>query len=121
MKILLSIKPEYVDRILNGTKGFEFRRKLATKPVDAIILYATSPVECVLGEVQVVGTISASPTKLWEHTKTKAGISREKFRRYFRGYKRAHAYILGKAKKYSHPQQLTEYGITHAPQSFRYI
>ncbi|RAX12581.1 hypothetical protein CKY02_11450 [Photorhabdus bodei] len=40
MKVLLSIKPEYVDRILNGSKKFEFR-KVAFKnnQVQSVVIY----------------------------------------------------------------------------------
>ena len=76
MKILLSVKPEYTDRILDGSKRYEYRRKLAAIPISSILLYATEPVGKVVGEVEVIGTVSASPTKLWEQTKKFAGITR---------------------------------------------
>lgn len=121
MKILLSVKPEYATRILAGTKGFEFRRRLATKQIDAIILYATYPVERIVGEVEVTGAITMSPTGLWEYTKKRAGISRKKFRAYFYQERKAHAYILGESVKYPEPKSLEEYGVVHPPQSFVYI
>ena len=48
--ILLSIKPEYVEKILKGEKRYEFRRKLCQKEVDKIYIYETSPVKKVVGE-----------------------------------------------------------------------
>jgi len=71
----LSIKPEYVEGILNETKKFEFRKRLADKSVERIIIYSTLPIKQVVGEVQVINTVSTSPTALWEMTKEKAGIS----------------------------------------------
>lgn len=121
MKILLSIRPEYVARIFDGTKGFEYRRQLATKPINSILLYATYPIQQIVGEVEVTGTKSASPTVLWEQTKKTAGISRQKYREYFRGYKVANAYILGKVQKFATPKSISEFGISHAPQSFAYV
>lgn len=121
MKILLSVKPEYIDRILTGTKRYEYRRKLATKPIEAIILYATDPVQKVVGEVEVLGTISAAPTTLWEQTKHAAGIARSKYREYFRGLKNANAYVLGQVTEYPEAKSLDFYGIKGAPQSFRYL
>ena len=76
--ILLSVNPEYVDKIFAGSKKYEFRKRLANRDVDKIIIYSTMPVMKVVGEVQVIKTISASPTALWEYTKKFAGISREK-------------------------------------------
>ena len=66
--ILLSINPEYAERILIGSKKYEFRKKLANKPVNKILIYSTTPIMKVVGEVEVVKTISSSPSALWEHT-----------------------------------------------------
>ena len=119
--ILLSINPEYVDGILNGTKKFEFRKRLADKSISRILIYATLPTKKVVGEVQVIDTVSASPSALWEMTKEKAGISREKFREYFRGCKTAYAYCLGEVTQYDSPKALSEFNINQPPQSFVYI
>lgn len=120
MKILLSVKPEYIDKIFNGTKTFEYRRKLPQKRISSIIFYATDPVQKIVGEAEVTNIISSSPTALWEKTKHSAGISREKYRKYFSDCKHANAFVLGKVTKYQNPQPLSYYGIIKAPQSFRY-
>ena len=39
--ILLSINPVHVENIMNGTKGYEFRKKACKRPVDKIIIYST--------------------------------------------------------------------------------
>ena len=119
--ILLSIKPEYAERILEGTKQFEFRKRLATKPVGKIIIYETVPTMRIVGEAAVIETISESPDSLWERTKTQAGISFSKFKDYFMGYDTANAYRLGEVVKYSTPKKLADYNIQHPPQSFVYV
>lgn len=119
--LLMPIHPEYVQRIFAGTKQVEFRHRLAGKAVAKIIVYATAPISAVVGEVQVLGTISAPPDELWEQTKEVAGISEEKYRRYFEGCTLAHAYQIGKATWYNQPRDLSEYGLSRAPQSFAYI
>ena len=121
MKILLSVKPEYVYKILDKSKRFEFRHKLAREKIDSIVLYATHPVMKIVGEVTVTGTITLSPTALWEKTKLHAGISREKYRKYFSGRKTASAYILGEVIQYDIPIELETLGIKKAPQSFIYL
>ena len=119
--LLLSIKPEYVDRILLGTKKYEYRKRLARDDIDTILIYSTAPTMKVVASVQVVGRLSASPTALWEKTKAHAGISREKFRDYFRGCQTAYAYELGDVSVFSEARNLIDYGIVAAPQSFVYI
>lgn len=119
--ILLSIKPEYANKIIVGTKKYEFRKHLAQGNIQKIIIYSTAPEKMIIGEVEVIGTLSMKKTPLWEKTKSAAGISREKYREYFAESPIAHAYVLGKAKKYETPKALTDVGLTQAPQSFVYL
>ena len=94
--ILLSIKPEYSDRIFLGTKRYEFRRHLAQKNITKILVYSTSPVMMVVGEVEVTDTLAMKPSPLWEETKKYAGITRIKFREYFAGCKMGYAANSGR-------------------------
>lgn len=119
--ILLSINPEYVEKIFAGTKKYEFRKRLASRAIDKILIYSTAPIMKVVGEVQIVETISSSPTALWERTKKFAGISRDKYRKYFKGCKVAYAYQLGQVIKYDPPKELQDFNISSPPQSFIYL
>ena len=119
--LLLSIKPEYVERILCGDKKFEYRKRLAREKADLIFIYSTAPEMKVVASVEVLGSVSTSPTALWEQTKNFAGISRTKYREYFHGCKTAHAYKLGSVKVFDKAKVLSEFGINVAPQSFVYI
>lgn len=76
--ILLSIKPEYSNRIFNGTKKYEFRKHLAKKDVDKIIVYSSSPEQRVIGEVNVIETLSMKPSPLWELTKKRCRYFKSK-------------------------------------------
>ena len=119
--LLLSIKPEYVDKILQGTKKFEYRKRLAKENVNVMYIYKTAPSMKVVASVQVIGHLSASPTTVWDQTKSAAGISRAKYREYFKDRKIAYAYILGDVKAFEKEMDLSEFGISTAPQSFAYI
>ena len=48
-KILLSINPEHVENILDGTKKYEYRKKSCKKDIDRIVIYSTHPVKKVVG------------------------------------------------------------------------
>jgi predicted transcriptional regulator len=120
-RILLSIKPEYVKLILDGSKKYEFRRRLAREPVDSIVIYSSSPQMAVVGEVEVIHSIAMSPSALWEFTKKEAGISRAKFRRYFKDCKKAYGYKLGNVTVYEPPKALEDLKVLKAPQSFIYL
>ena len=75
----------------------------------------------VVAMVEVIGVMKDSPKKLWEKTRTHAGISRPKFMDYYANRSVAYAYQLGELQKFDTPKTLAEYGISAAPQSFVYI
>lgn len=119
--ILLSIRPEYVKNILDGTKKYEYRKRLANSTVEYIYIYSTAPVMKVVAKVSIIDILQASPTALWETTKKSAGISRKNYRQYFNGCKTAFAYQLGEVQIFSTPKDIRDFGITTAPQSFVYV
>ena len=49
--IVLPIKPEYADKILNGQKKYEYRKNICTDNIEKIYVYATSPVKAIIGEL----------------------------------------------------------------------
>lgn len=120
-KILLSIKPEFANRIVSGEKRFEYRTHVPIKKVDSIVIYSTTPVGKIIGEVEVEGVVSGAPSSLWEKTKEFAGIPRAKYREYFKGRKVAYAFKLGQVKIFEQDVFLSDYGVIKAPQSFVYL
>ena len=119
--IMLSIHPQYVAKIKNGTKRYEFRRRLAKFKINKIYIYETFPSMKVVAEVQVLGELSGSPSDVWEKTKEFAGISYYDYVNYFYGKKEAFAYELGAVNVFEQAQNIEAFGLTCAPQSFVYI
>lgn len=119
--ILLSINPEHVENILNGTKKYEFRKTVCKRHVDRILIYSTTPVMKVVGEAEVEDILIDKPEIIWKKTEKKAGIDKTFFDQYYADRNQAVAYKLKKITKYSEPRELKEYGVYTAPQSFRYI
>ena len=119
--ILLPIKPEYVDKILNKAKLYEYRKKISKKNVDKIIIYCTSPVKKVVADVEVTKIVTNTPDKLWNDTKLFSGIAKDKYMKYFANSNIAFAYELGKVNLYDKPKNLEEIGINYYPQSYVYI
>lgn len=123
MKVLLSIKPEYAEGILNGTKHFEFRKAIfKDSAVKTVVIYATMPVGKVIGEFDISEIIKDVPNKLWTQTEEFAGISRSFFNEYFEGRNTAFAIKVSNPKRYGRPLDLVKVlpsGI--APQSFCYL
>lgn len=119
--ILLSIKPEYSKKIVSGEKRFEYRKRLPKKNITKIIIYSSSPEKKVIGEVQVLGTMSMSKLELWDKTKSFAGITYDKYKEYFANSTQAYAYKLGQVYLYSPQKTLEDFGLKQAPQSFIYL
>lgn len=75
-KMLLSIKPEYVKKILSGKKKYEFRKFHCHDDVDTIVIYCTSPVKKVVAEAKLLNIIEGTSADVWEKTKGFGGISK---------------------------------------------
>lgn len=123
MKVLLSIKPEYAEKILTGEKHFEFRKVIPKSAgVKTIVIYATMPVGKVVGEFDIEHILSESPKALWKLTAEFSGITKQFFNQYFEGRDIAHALKVKEVRRYKRPRALSSViknGIP--PQSFCYL
>lgn len=122
MKALLSIKPEFAEKILSGEKRYEFRKACFSKNVQTVVIYATMPVGKIVGEFEVEKIIADAPVNLWEKTKEAAGISLDFFLSYFSGRDVGYAIKVKKTLRYKRPRDpyAAEPGFI-PPQSFRYL
>lgn len=122
-RVLLSVKPHFAEAILEGAKKFEFRRALFRDPdVRTVVLYASSPVQRVLGEFSIDAIFAMELDPLWELTEADAGIEKDYFDDYFVGRDTGYALKVGQPRRYPEPLELQRhFGIDHPPQSFRYL
>ena len=102
--ILLSINPNHVENILNGTKRYEFRKKACKRQVDKILIYSTTPIMKVVGEAEVEDVLVDNPEVIWKKTKTKSGIDKKFFDQYYKNRNQAVAYKLKNVIKYGKPK-----------------
>jgi predicted transcriptional regulator len=119
--MLLSINPEHVENILNGTKLYEFRKVRARAKVNKIIIYATAPEKMVVAEAGIEEIIEDTLERVWELTCELAGISQDFYEAYYQGKQQAVAYKLKGVKRYDKPKKLSDFGLSCAPQSFAYV
>ena len=99
MRVLLSIKPEYAYKIFEGKKRFEFRRVIFKNPnIKTVVVYASSPVQKVIGEFEIDNILSSNPTEIWKKTKKYTGISEDCFNEYFADREIAHAIKISRIK-----------------------
>ncbi|AWX14812.1 hypothetical protein CEP48_00840 [Mergibacter septicus] len=123
MKVLLSIKPEFVEKIISGEKKFEFRKSLPKKKgITTVVVYSTMPVGKVIGEFKVKATYTHEPESLWEKTKDFSGISKKFFDEYFSSRTLAHAFEIDSFHLYDEPLKISEILPSGTPpQSYCYI
>lgn len=123
MKVLLSIKPEFVEKIFSGEKKFEYRRSIfKDKSVDTIIIYATMPVGKVVGEIKIKSILNFEIEYLWEKTKSSSGISYDFYKSYFHDKDTGYAIQIKEVKEYKNPFSISKLGNSmRPPQSFCYI
>jgi len=121
--VLLSIKPEFAEAIFSGTKRFEFRRAIYRHAkVDRILVYASSPVQKVIGEFAVAEILEMGIRDLWRATSGWAGIDRGYFHGYFRGRAKGYALRVLRPRRFKRPLDLRrDFGISYPPQSFCYV
>ncbi len=120
-KILISINPEHVQNILTEIKKYEYRTRVAKSDIDSIIVYSTFPTKKVVAEVKIDEILRSTPEELWLLTYNQSGITKEYFDQYFKNRKVAYAYKLGEITVFDKPKELSDFGVTHAPQSYVYI
>ena len=124
MKALLSIKPEFVEEIIEGRKKFEYRKKVFKRSdVSSIVVYATKPYGKVVGEFEIENILEEGIDKLWNDTKHFSGISEEFFYKYFKDRESGFAIQIKEFEEYEEHLELAEFDSTlkAAPQSFCYL
>lgn len=122
--LLISIKPCYIEKILDGNKTIELRKtKPKLKPDDFILVYASSPKQSIIGWLKVKKIIDDTPRKLWSQVKKQAGVTKKEFDSYYKNSKLAVAICFD--LKYKTDLSLNtvrqKWENFNPPQSFHYL
>lgn len=113
-RILLSIKPEYVEQIERHTKLFEFRKRNFKNLPSEVWIYASAPVKKIVGIIQVRDIIEDTPIALWSRCRQYAGI--------FEGKNKGIAIVIKDYIKFESP--IDPYKVNSdftPPQSYAYL
>lgn len=82
--LVVSIKPEFAEKIFNGQKSIELRKSAPNvSPGDIVVIYSTHPVKAVIGICQVKEIIKMQPSLMWSKHNDKLGIDKKRFQEYF--------------------------------------
>ena len=121
---LISIHPEHVAKILSGEKRLEFRRVWATRSLNRLLIYSTTPTMRLVAVANIKQTIIGSPSAIWTSSqKIGGGVTRQQLFDYLNGKKTAFALELSKVNVLGnglYPFVIFGRGF-RAPQSFRYL
>lgn len=119
---VMSIFPEFAEKILNGSKRIEFRKRRFADDVNFVLMYATCPVAKVVGYFVVSGYDEAPPESLWEIHQGHAGIDYPRFMRYYDGVENAVGIKFSKVQRLEEPLDLNQISnFAKPPQSFLYL
>jgi predicted transcriptional regulator len=122
MKVILSIKPEFANKIFDGSKKYEFRRTIFKNPhIKRILVYASSPIQKVIGEFEIEQIHNMDLDALWTLAKDFSGITPEYFFEYFVDKKNGYAIKIKNPKLYKNPKCLRQDFNLLPPQSFLYV
>jgi len=123
MRVLLSIKPKYADKILCGSKKYEFRKIIfKNEDIREIVIYSSSPMKKIVGTCAIGSVTMDRPPRLWEMFKEVSGLCEEEFFSYFNGKEKGYAIEIEEIKKFESPVDPWEFNADFIPpQSFQYI
>ncbi|MCT7535894.1 ASCH domain-containing protein [Aliarcobacter cryaerophilus] len=123
MKVLLSIKPQFVEEIFNGNKKFEYRKNIfKRKGITSVVIYSTMPVGKIVGEFDIGDILIDTPKLLWEKTKNYSGTTEDFYDNYFMDRTKGYAIKIESLKKYKEPIcPYKKFEKFTAPQSFKYL
>jgi predicted transcriptional regulator len=118
MNLIISIKPQFVQKILTGEKKYEFRRRIYKQDVDKIYIYQTLPNQGIIAYFTPGEIIKDTPENLWNKFSNLSGTTKEHLLDYLHDLDEAYAIEITNLKVYDEPFIPKD---IKAPQSYKYI
>lgn len=121
--VLISVRPQYVNRILCGEKRYEFRTRVpyANRARD-VYIYSSAPVQRIVARFPLTKVLEGSPEEIWELCRYSAGIDRDGFFEYFEGGEMAYAIVIDGLQRLDPPvDPFRRFENFRPPQSFYYL
>jgi len=123
MNVLMSIKPKYAEKILDGEKKYEFRRSIFRRNnINKIYIYSSSPVSKIIAAFEIEKILKDSPEIIWTLCQKSAGISKKDFFSYFKNSEAAYAIKIENLEVFQTPiDPFCDFKNFKPPQSFYYF
>jgi predicted transcriptional regulator/DNA-binding XRE family transcriptional regulator len=123
--VVLSIRPEYSHKIIEGKKTVELRRRfpLSAPRGTLAYIYSTSPERAMVGRAEITDVVKLPVSHIWKKYSSSAFIDKADFDAYFQGLSEGFALKFANAKPLPRQLDLSElrerFGF-EPPQSFLY-
>ena len=118
MNLIISIKPQFVEKILSGEKKYEFRRRIYKQKVEKIYIYQTLPQQGIVAYFTPGEIIKDTPQNLWDRFSHISGTTKEHLLDYLHDLDEAYAIEITNLKTFNEPFIHDD---IKAPQSYKYI
>lgn len=104
--LLISIKPEYADKIFSGNKTIELRKSLPQQVNvnDSVLIYVTAPVSKIWGKCKIKSFLKEEKSVFWKKYKDLTGVSINEFDEYFLNKDFAHGIFLKDIIEFPEPK-----------------
>ena len=122
--ILLSIKTEYANKILDGSKRYEFRGWKLPDNIENVYIYSSGIQKKIVGKFQIEKVIEDTPENIWEKCQKYSGVLKKEFFDYVYtfDYNKIYAIKVKRIELFSNPLFLSDaLNRMHAPQRFKYL
>jgi predicted transcriptional regulator len=98
--LVVSIKPEFAQKIFNGEKSIELRKSAPNvSPGDTMVVYCTDPVKAVIGVCEVKEVLKMKPAQLWRSHNEALGIDKKRYEAYYSNVTIAVGIVLASASR----------------------
>jgi predicted transcriptional regulator len=102
--VLLSVQPEFAEKIMRGTKTVEIRRRFSRIWLgQRAVFYASAPLQALMGQADIGAIHVAAPDRIWTRFGTKIGCEETYFRKYVAGCSKVFAIELANINPYIEP------------------
>lgn len=102
--LVLSIAPDYANKIVLGTKSVELRRRFSKRWIGCrTVVYATSPAKRLVGEARIANVVNGNPDQIWQTFAHDLGCSRLEFDSYVGNSAEVFALVLDDVVRYVEP------------------
>lgn len=119
--LLLSIHPEFVDKIISGKKKFEYRKSVPRQEISKLLIYATNPIKSIVATADIKNILVGTLEDVWKQTNKLSGITEEFYNEYYSKRQIAVAIEMSNIIKFTPYSSLSFYNIKRAPQGYVYL